>query len=314
MLNKIICTLCVLSFTCFLFGQKRGIHKRFPDSIAPVGIIKGLSDSELLDVVQRQTFRFFWHYAHPVSGLARERDNTVKANYYWDYINEAEDEPNFSKGTFGPEACAIGGTGFGILSTIVAVNRGWIGKDTALRRLVKIVDFLIKADCFHGIYPHFMNGATGKTIPFGRLDDGADIVETSYLFMGLLCAKEYFNGNTPLEKYFRNRVSDMWSVADWNWHSKGDNKLLYWHWSPANDFDMNFPVYGYDEALITYIVSASSPFHPISKELYENSWVKSGGWKNGKSYYSIKLPLGNFEYGGPLFLNNILIWELTRMD
>jgi hypothetical protein len=290
-------------------------------SIKPVGIIRGLSDSALLDIVQRQTFRFFWHYAHPVSGLARERDNTVKAEYYWDYINEAEGEPNFSKHTFGPEACAIGGTGFGILSTIVAVNRGWIGKDTALRRLVKIADFLAKADCYHGIYPHFMNGATGRTIPFGRLDDGADIVETSYLLMGMLCAKEYFNGNTPLEKYFRNRVTEMWSVANWNWHGKAphataaapdskaphsaaggdDNKLLYWHWSPYNDFDMNFPVYGWDEALITYVLAASSPMHAISKELYENSWVKSASWKNGKEYYGIKLPLGNFDYGGPLF-------------
>ena len=103
------------------------------DSIPPVGIIKNISDSALLDIIQRQTFRYFWHYAHPVSGLARERDNTVKAEYYWDYINEADDEPNLSKGTFGPEACAIGGTGMGIMSTIVAVNRGWIGRDTALK-------------------------------------------------------------------------------------------------------------------------------------------------------------------------------------
>ena len=38
-----------------------------------------------------------------------------------------------------------------------------------------------------------MNGRTGKTIPFDRIDDGADIVETSYLLMGFLCAREYFN-------------------------------------------------------------------------------------------------------------------------
>src|SRR5580700_695100 len=95
------------------------------------------------------------------------------------------------------------------------------------KRLIKIVDFLIRADCYHGIYPHFMNGATGKTIPFGRLDDGADIVETSYLLMGLLTARQYFNHDTPLEKYFRNRVNGMWRDADWNWHSKGGNKALY---------------------------------------------------------------------------------------
>ncbi len=109
----------------------------------------------------------------------------------------------------------------GILSTVVAVNRGWIGRDTALRRLIKIVDFLIKADCYHGIYPHFMNGKTGKTIsPFGRIDDKVlDIVETSYLMMGLLTAKAYFHGNTLPERYFQKRVQQMWDAADWNWHS-----------------------------------------------------------------------------------------------
>ncbi len=275
------------------------VHSK--DAIAPVGIIKNIPDSILLDIVQRQTFRYFWQYAHPISGLARERDNTLKAEYYWDYINEAEDEPNLSKHTFGEEACAIGGTGFGIMATIVAVERKWIDRDTAIKRLIKIVDFLIKADCYHGIYPHFMNGTTGKTIAFGRLDDGADIVETSYLMMGLLSAKQYFNDDNIQEKYFRKRVQQMWDVANWNWHSKGTDKLLYWHWSPANDFDMNFPVYGWDEALITYIVAASSPYHSISKELYENSWVKSAGWKNGNKYYNIELPLGNFDKGGPLF-------------
>ena len=217
-----IALFCVLA----LSARSQPPRTTGPNTIYPVGIIKGLSDSALLDVVQRQTFRYFWDFAHPVSGLARERDNTVKAEYYWDYINEADGDPNFSKDHFGPEACAIGGTGFGVLATIVAVNRKWIGRDTALRRLVKIVDFLTKADCYHGIFPHFMNGATGKTIPFGRLDDGADIVETSYLLMGLLCAREYFQENTPLETYFRNRVTQMWTVANWNWHSRGDNKRL----------------------------------------------------------------------------------------
>lgn len=269
-------------------------------SIPAVGIIKNLSDSALLDIVQRQTFRFFWHYAHPVSGLARERSDTVKAEFYWDYINEAWDEPNLSKTEFGPDACAIGGTGFGIMSTIVAVERGWIGRDTAVGRLIQIADFLANADCFHGIYPHFMDGKTGKTIKFDRLDDGADLVETSYLLMGFLCAREYFNNDTPKEKYLRKRITNMWNVANWNWHTNGENKL-YWHWSPNNGFDMNFPVWGWNECLITYIMAASSPYHAISKSVYDGSWAGSSGFKNGKSYYGIRLPLGNYDMGGPLF-------------
>src|SRR5580765_7071481 len=268
---------CLLSIL-IAYSQNQNTDKKSADrdSIAPVGIIKNISDSALLDIVQRQSLRYFWHYAHPISGLARERDNTVKAEYYWDFINEAEDEPNLSKGSFGPEACAIGGSGMGIMATVVAVNRGWIGRDTALNRLIKMADFLIKADCYHGIYPHFMNGATGKTIPFGRVDDGADIVETSYLVMGMLVAKQYFNGNSLKEKYFQKRVSQIWETANWAWQARGEKKLLYWHWSPYNDFDMNFPVCGYDEALITYIVAASSPTHPITKETYTNTWVNSG--------------------------------------
>jgi hypothetical protein len=296
-------TIIFLFLIIAAFSQKKNPQSAVlnKDSIAPVGIIKNISDSALLDIVQRQTFRFFWHGAHPVSGMARERDNTVKAEYYWDFINEADGDPNLSKDDFGPDACATGGTGFGIMATVVAVNRGWIGRDTALKRLIKIADFLTKADCFHGIYPHFINGTTGKTIPFGRVDDGADIVETSYLMMGLLVAKEYFNGNSLPERYFQKRVNEMWGTANWAWHTKGDGKILYWHWSPYNDFDMNFPVFGYDEALITYIIAASSKTHPISKAVYTNTWVNNQGWKNGKSYYGFTLPLGNYDKGGPLF-------------
>ena len=163
------------------------------NSIKTVGIIKNLSDEDLLETVQRQTFRYFWHYAHPNSGMTRERSNTVKADFYLDFINEADDEPNLSGGTFGPEACAVGGTGFGLLATIVAVERRWISREAALERLIQIVDFLAKADSYHGIYPHFINGDTGKAIAFDRLDDGADVVETSYLMMGLLSARAYFN-------------------------------------------------------------------------------------------------------------------------
>ena len=201
--RRLICFFCFLITGINLQAQAKplslikGKYGDGPDSIAPAGIIKNLTDDQLLELVQKQTFRFFWHGAHPYSGLALERSNTVMAEHYWDYINEAWDEPNFSKTTFGPDAGAIGGTGFGIMSTIVAVDRKWIGRDTAVRRLIKIADFLINADCYHGIYPHFMNGRTGKTIKFDRLDDGADIVETSYLLMGFLCAREYFNGNTP---------------------------------------------------------------------------------------------------------------------
>src|SRR5215475_1235927 len=272
------------------------------NAIKTVGIIRNLSDEDLLETVQRQTFRYFWHYAHPNSGMARERSNTVKADFYLDFINEADDEPNLSKGTFGPEACAVGGTGFGIMASIVAVERKWITREAALDRLIQIVDFLAKADSYHGIYPHFINGDTGKAIPFDRIDDGADVVETSYLMMGLLSARAYFNGNTEKERYLVGRINDTWNAANWNWHVNAERRLL-WHWSPRNGFDRNFPVKGWNEALITDIISASSNRHPISRDVYEKTWVGTRNWRNGKSYYGYSLPLGNSIGGGPLFFS-----------
>src|ERR1700694_5053271 len=164
--RRILLLTIFLFLDTLLFAQKKAEQDGYPNSIKLVGIIKDLSDSALLDVVQRQTFRYFWNFGHPVSGLARERSNTIKGEYFWDYADEAYDStPNLSTGTYGPEVCAIGGSGFGIMATIVAADRKWIGRDTAVRRLKKMVDFLLHADSYHGIFPHFMNGATGKTIP-----------------------------------------------------------------------------------------------------------------------------------------------------
>src|SRR5437764_2242078 len=150
-----------------------------PETFNAANRPRNLSDSALLELVQKQTFRYFWDFAHPVSGMARERSNVA-----FDYGNEV---------------VTTGGTGFGIMAIIVATERKWITRDTAARFLLKMVKFLWNADAFHGAFPHWMNGATGKVIRFSRKDDGADLVETSYLLQGLLCARQYFNGSNNTE-------------------------------------------------------------------------------------------------------------------
>lgn len=244
-----------------------------------------LSDSALLDLVQKQTFRYFWDFAHPVSGMARERSNESYG--------------------YGAETVTTGGTGFGVMSVIVAVERKWITRDTAAKFLLKLVNFLLKADSYHGAFPHWMNGATGKTIPFSRKDDGADLVETSYLFQGLLCVRQYFNGSNQTEQELRNRISWLWPDIEWNWFTNGGQEVLYWHWSPNNGWAMNFPVRGFNECLIMYVLAASSPNekYRVSADVYHRGWAESNFFKNGKSFYGIQLPLG-FDYGGPLFFSH----------
>jgi len=270
-----------LILTVFAQGQQAIVSGQ--NTIKPVGIIQGLTDKELLDVVQRQTFRYFWDFAHPVSGLARERSNEAYG--------------------YGNEVVTTGGTGFGIMATVVAVERGWISRDSAARRLLKMVVFLAKADSYHGVFPHWLNGSTGKTIPFSRKDDGADLVESSYLFQGLLTARQYFNQENRIESELRNRINWMWNDVEWDWFTRGGQEVLYWHWSPNNDWAMNFAVRGFNECLIMYVLAASGERYPVSPAVYHNGWAQSNFFKNGKEFYGIKLPLG-FDYGGPLFFSH----------
>lgn len=242
-----------------------------------------LSDSALLDLVQKQTFRYFWDFAHPVSGMSRERSNIA-----YDY---------------GPEVVTSGGTGMGVMAVIVATERKWIARDTAARFLLKMVNFLLKADSYHGVFAHWLNGATGKTIPFSRKDDGADLVESSYLFQGLLCARQYFTQNNPVENELRNRIGWLWSEIEWNWFTNGNQEVLYWHWSPNNGWAMNFPVRGFNECLIMYVLAASAERYPVPASVYHRGWAESNFFKNGKEFYGIRLPLG-FDYGGPLFFSH----------
>ena len=208
----------------------RASEKRKPQVKSP----EPLSDDALFDLVQRQTIDFFWDGAHPASGLALDRI-------------QLDGEP--TDGRLG-----IGGTGFGIMAIIVGVERGWINREEAIARLSKIVGWLEKATCYHGLFPHFMDGRTGATMPLGQKDDGSDIVESSYLFQGLLCARQYFDGDAPAEKNLHDHIGWMWRNAEWNWHTQGGRNVLTWHWSPNNGFALNHPVRGWNECLVAYLL------------------------------------------------------------
>ncbi len=236
-----------------------------------------ISDDALLDKVQRQTFKYFWDYAHPVSGLARERTN------WQDNI------------------VTTGGSGFGILAIITGIHRGFITRAEGLARMRTIAGFLRNtAVRINGAYPHWMNGTTGAIVPFSQTDDGADLVETSYLIQGLLTARQYFSGAGE-EELLRNDINNIWDGVRWNFFQNGQN-VLYWHWSSTHQFAMNLPVKGWNEALITYILAASSNTHALPPAVYHNGWASNGNMRNGATYYGHVLPLGP-DRGGPMFLS-----------
>ena len=261
----------------------QGVSNRQPLSLTLVTAIDSadkfprITDSALLTLVEQQTFKYFWDFGHPASGLARERSSSG-------------------------DVVTTGGSGFGVMAILVGVQRNFISRADALTRLALITNFLsTKVTRYHGAFPHWINGSTGATVPFSQKDDGGDIVETSYMMQGLLCARQFFNSASDSnEVNLRAVINSLWNEVDFNWYRQNSQNALFWNWSPDYSWAVNVQVGGWCEAMITYVLAASSPSNSVPKIVYDNGWAHNGGEKNGNAYYGITLPLGP-AFGGPLF-------------
>jgi hypothetical protein len=256
---------------------------------------RAMSDEELLTMLEEACFRYYWDGADPASGMARE--------------NVPGDD----------RIVATGASGFGILALVVGVDRGFITREQGVERLEKIAAFLGKAPRYHGAWSHFMDGATGRSLPvFDVIDNGGDLVETAFLIQGLLAARQYFDRSTSREIALRKGISDLWETVEWDWYRKTpDSDALYWHWTPEWSWYISHRLTGFNETMIVYLLAIASPTHPVGPELYYTGWAGQSeaarlyrkGWSgsaegeryaNGTGYYGIKLDVG-VGSGGPLF-------------
>lgn len=247
---------------------------------------KALTNEQLLDTVQYYSFQYFWDGAEPLSGAARER-------FHEDNIYPSKDK----------NIVATGATGFGLMAIVSAVDRGFISRKEGTERLIKILNFLKTADRFHGAWPHWIIGETGKVKPFSKFDDGGDLVETAFVAQGLICVKQYFKNGNQTEKQLSALADELWKGIDFNWYRNGKN-VLYWHWSPTNQWKMNFPVHGFNECLIMYVLAAASPTYGIDKIVYDEGWAMNGKIRSPRSYKQLSLQFlhqGNAPNGGPMF-------------
>ena len=251
------------------------LNVRFQTGLNPEPKFPEISDTELLEKIQRATFGYFWDFAHPQSGMARERNTSGNL-------------------------VTTGGSGFGLKAILVGIHRGFISRSEGIERIEKMVDFLENADRFHGAWPHWMNGTTGDTIAFSQFDDGGDLVETAFMAQGLITVREFLDENDAQESALIDNINYLLDTIEWDWYTRDGEHVLYWHWSENHGWRMNMPIAGYNEALIVYILAASSKEHGIDPEVYHEGWARGGSIRNNNSYYGIPLPVG-FDYGGPLF-------------
>jgi hypothetical protein len=257
-------------------------------TLSSLGLAKGVSraqnDDEFMTSVQEATFRYFWDFAHPTSGLIRERSNEKL------------------------HICAVGGTGFGLFAIMIGVERGFITREQAVERINQQLRFLEeKAERYHGVFAHWIDGRTGKTIAFSEYDDGGDIVETSFLMQGILTVRNYFSAPNAAEHQLRERSTRLWEAVNWKWYlgPDEDSKTLFWHWSPTHAWKMNLPVGGgFNETMITYLLAIASPTHPIDPDCYYEGWVRDNSqFVNGSDYYGYTQWVGDAR-GGPLFFTH----------
>ena len=265
----------------------------------PTGVVsattRAFSDDELLTMVQEGCFRYYWEGGHPNAGMALEITPGDK------------------------NLVALGASGFGIMALITGTERGFVTREEGAGRILKIVRFLSKADRFHGAWPHFLDGRTGKTVPyFGKYDDGGDLVETAFMMQGLLTARQYFGRDTPEEREIRGTITTLWRGVEWDWYRRDPSSdFLYWHWSPDHGWYIGHPLVGWNETMIVYLLAIASPTHAVPASLYTTGWAGQSaiaqhyrqGWSrttagdhygNGRSYYGIKLDVGEGT-GGNLF-------------
>lgn len=243
-----------------------------------------VSDDQLLDRVQNDALKYFWEFAESKSLMAR------------DYYSEEDIYPGYDM-----DIVVTGGTGFGLMTMLVGVERKFIDRKEAVGRMNHILDFLETIDRNHGAWCHRIDPKTSKSVILDGAATGEDLVETSFLVQGLLCVREYFKEGADNEKKLAQRCDKIWREIDWNYFTNGE-KMLYW-WYPVKG-EINFPLEGYNECLITYVLAASSPTYPIDPECFLKGWTRNGTFVTDKKAYDIPLLLKhNYaeEKGGPLF-------------
>src|SRR5690606_28354860 len=106
-------------------------------------------------------------------------------------------------------------TGIGVMALISGTQQKMLSREIFVGRLQKILDFLGRAESFHGAFPALLDGRTGKGVFVDPADRVVDLKGTSYLIQGLLVAREYLNHDNAVEASIRNKIDKVWNAVEW---------------------------------------------------------------------------------------------------
>ncbi|MEO5829612.1 MAG: glucoamylase family protein [Rhodanobacter sp.] len=230
-----------------------------------------LPDDALLERLQRAAFGYFVQTMNPQNGLVPDtsRDNS-------------------------PVSIAV--VGFALSVYPVAVERGWMDRDEAVRRVLLALRFFHGSDQsgsatatgYKGFYYHFLDIHSGTRVWQSELS----MIDSSLLIVGMLTAATYFQADNAAEAELRALADTLYRRVDWCW-SQDDGGTIRQGWKPECGY-LHYGWEGYSEAIVLYALALGSPTHPVSADCYAG-WETTYQWEN--------LYGQDFLYAGPLFVH-----------
>lgn len=230
----------------------------FPSASPHADVVRRLSDEELLDVIERQSFDYFMMERNAKTGLVRDRAH------------------NFQRGKITAPA-SIAATGFGLTALGVGVERGWLDRATAREMTLRTLRFFLNmAPQEHGFFYHFLDMETGERD--GRSE--VSPIDTALFLAGAIFAAEYFD-----DAEIRDLAEKIYARVDFPWMLHGGRTLAL-SWSPEGGFN-KFRWDHYNESMILYLLAIGSPTHPIPASSWQAMSRRVGSYRN---YRVIQMP------------------------
>ncbi len=237
-----------------MFGYENEMEEIAGLSVNHYPEISSLSDEELMELIQKQIFWYFWTQVNPDRGIIQDRSR----NFEWDNHGYT----------------SVAASGMGLAAICIAHKREWISFNDAYSRVMNILDSYYNAAessepdtpiLAHnkGFFYHWTDFGGGR-MPNSELST----IDTSLFVAGAIFAGEYFARHGYNNPY--TIANEIYRRIDWKW-MKSPEGYLYWGWTPEGGFDQG-KISGYSEGILAYILAAGAP-DPAKR-------IGSSGWSS----------------------------------
>ena len=240
--------------------------------VGPANKAEALTTPALLDTLQHTAFDYFWNEANPANGLIKDRSTTYSP-------------------------CSIASTGFGLSAICIGVDHGWVSRTDGGNRVLTTLQTLWTKPQgsggsgyigYKGLYYHFLDMTTGLR----TWDSELSTIDTALLMAGVLDTKQYFSTSDTLDVQIRALADSIYYRVDWEFMrgvNPGAYTPIYMGWKPGTLFSGYGGWYGYNEAMVLYLLALGSPTHPVPATTWM-TWTSGYQWQTWYGYTYVNFP------------------------